>query len=322
MIQKELNTNIAEGGEPAELATMLKNKSGNPYICLAILYGLKFEIVNGVITENFYQWRERVTGIKHFLPQALSSVIFGAGYGGAFQAGIDETMFEHLIKVVNDSGILNDVKAITTDNKKVLGTFKFYVRPTISSLGVKNPFDFSGTPIRQIHNLIHSGGGMAPFGKNAILPHHYGSEVMTGGGENELPFSKLMRDTFNKAIEQLGTRGFKLGENSSKKIDDSIKAMENAEKEYINEMKELAEFTKDVKSSGMEGQQEEFEFEKMKKIEESIKKMNKEQQRLVHPLFKMLTVVSEPVSSDRERAKEFEKQVNLHRKHSISPFLQ
>lgn len=167
--------------------------------------------------------------------------------------------------------------------------------------------------------FVSVGGGVGPFGKNAFLPHHYGVGPMTGGGE-ETPYSKLMEDTFKQAESQLTKSGFKLGSESKKKIEVALTSMKEAEKKYITDMNTLVEFTKDVSMSGTIGQNQEIDTELMKKIEDSIKKINKEQRRLVHPLFKMLSVVSEP-SYESERLGEFRKMVGENVKNKISSLL-
>ena len=240
--------------------------------------------------------------------------------GGKMRGGVNsalENILNKWLEAIRESGILTSTSSVS--HPKSFGIFK--------QANLTRPFNrIQGYTLRQGPSLFgrsfadygkivndmgglkggfFNGGGIAPFGKNAFLPKHYESNVMLGGADqDETPYYTLVNDIYDQTIKQLSNAGFKLKDGDAESMKSRLELLKKSEKEYLDAMKKIAEFTKDVNVTGTKNGLD-LGVEQMAEIERKFKEFSKEQRRIEHPFDKMFGILrTRPIKESDDKFKE------------------
>jgi len=296
----------------------------NEYAQLSILLGLGFKL-SGTELETVEDWKKREPSSKlliQLIEVSVSAPPPSEGekmHGGSLPLDIDHILNQWNIAIVA-SGILNSVRTSpSVPQSKSFGIFKHadLTRPfnRIQGYTFRQGPSLFGRSFADYGKIVNdmgglkggffNGGGIAPFGKNAFLPKHYESKVMLGGAtKDETPYFTLVSDIYNQTIKQLNDAGFKLKAGDAESMSTRLDSLKKAEKSYLDEMKKIAEFTKDVNVTGTKNGLD-LGVEQMAEIEKKFKEFSKEQRRIEHPFDKMFGILrTRPIKESDDKFKE------------------
>jgi hypothetical protein len=128
--------------------------------------------------------------------------------------------------------------------------------------------------------------------------------MLGGATKDETPYFTLVSDIYNQTIKQLNDAGFKLKAGDAESMSTRLDSLKKAEKSYLDEMKKIAEFTKDVNVTGTKNGLD-LGVEQMAEIEKKFKEFSKEQRRIEHPFDKMFGILrTRPIKESDDKFKE------------------